>query len=108
MTYFRVQPYPASVLLDGPRSTTYWSDDADDHITVPGVAVCTTIDALAAYLTNSGATWGAGWTVVELDGTPTGHDAEDAEHGVLYVHPTLVLATEPAAARLVPMTEPGD
>lgn len=106
MTYFRVQPYPASDLLHGPRTTTFWSDDADDLITVPGVAVCTSLEGLVAYLVGSGATWGYGWTLVELEGTPTGQEAEDAELGVLYVHPTRIVSTEPAVLRLVPMADP--
>lgn len=108
MTFFRVQPYPADVLIGGSRTTVFWSDVADDVVEVPGTAVCRSIEDLAAYLVNSGATWGAGWNLVKLEGEPTGEPAEDVEHGVLYVHPTRVVATEPAFIRLVPLTDLGD
>ena len=97
-TYFRVQPYDPAVLLDGLRTTTYWSDDADDTITVPGVAVCATLDALAYYIASTGAAWDHDWTVVELEGTPAG-----TVGGVEYVHPTRIVATSPARDSLSKM-----
>ena len=98
MTYFRIQNEPAELLLDGPQSSTYWSDYADDVITVPGKAVCASRQALAEYVSHSGHPYSSDWVLVELEGTLVAHDDDHAHLGVLIVQPTRIVNVEPLSA----------
>lgn len=58
-----------------------------------GVSVCDSIEELAAYAaTASMDLWGAPMSIVELDGYPSGDDAEDAAHGESLICPTRVVS----------------
>jgi hypothetical protein len=57
-----------------------------------GVSVLDTIEDLAAYANTAGMDlWSVPMVIVELDGYPSGDDAEDAEHGESLICPTRIV-----------------
>lgn len=58
-----------------------------------GVSVLDSLDDLIAYAATAGMDlWSVPMSIVELDGYPSGDDAEDAEHGESLICPTRVVA----------------
>ena len=94
MRYYRIQTTdydPAELLEDGQVSTS-WSNDS----TRSGKSVCTSREALATYLAQSGIPFGSGsWVLVELEGYGSDDEDEDAHLGALLIHPTKIVSVEP-------------
>lgn len=95
MSYYRIQNYPATDLLDGPQLSFSWNAQGDDERAREGKSVCYTREDLANYLAQTGIPFDATWTLVELDGYLSDDDDEDAHLGAMLIHPTKIIATEP-------------
>src|SRR5690606_11851065 len=91
-----VQGYAPAELLEGEQVTTHWDDATDDVMTVPGKAVCESIEALAAVVPD----WDDDGTLVTLEGVPRGRDGH-----TVFVQPPRVLAVEPVSARFAAAVE---
>lgn len=58
-----------------------------------GISVCDSLDGLATYAATAGMDlWSVPMSIVELDGYPSGDDAEDADHGESLICPTRVVS----------------
>ena len=95
--YYRIQTADRDVadLLDPEQQWSYsWCDEEREprH----GVSVCDSIEALATYLAQCGIPYGDGeWVVVEVEGTFSRDEDEDAHLGALLVHPTAIVSVSP-------------
>lgn len=94
MTYYRIQDYPATDLLDGPQvSYSYLDESAEPR---SGKSVMDSYEGLVAYMATVGIA--IDWDnaiLVELDGTYSDDEDEDAAHGAELIHPTEIIAVTP-------------
>lgn len=89
MSFYRIQNYPAADLLVGEQTSLSYSTDTERS----GKSVCTSVDDLAAYVARTGMDLGwNGALLVELDGTYSDEDDEDAHLGAYLVHPTRIIS----------------
>ena len=94
MAYYRIQAYEAEALLDGPQLSYSWNDMGDDERARAGKSVCGSREELAEYLAQVGIPFEDHWILVELEGTPSEDEDEDAHLGATLIHPTKIISTE--------------
>lgn len=94
MSFFRVQHPDRNTadLIDPEQqvSVSYCTDTVRQ-----GVSVCRSVEELAAYLVQTGIPFDHTWVVVEVTGTRSADEDEDAELGALLVHPTEIISVAP-------------
>ena len=103
MSYYRIQQanHPIEWLLDPEyQFSTSWNAGEDVRV---GVSVCDSIEELASYLAQVGIPFTDDCLLVELDGTWSDDDDEDAHLGARLIIPTRIVSTELAGERLIDM-----
>ena len=92
MSFYRIQnrSIPAEQLLDPEYQT---SESYSSGAVQAGKSVCWSVEELAEYFAHSGVPLDPAESVlVELEGTCSTEDDEDAEYGALLVFPTRIVA----------------
>lgn len=99
MSYYRIQQenHPIEWLLDPEyQFSTSWN--AGDGVR-NGVSVCDSIETLATYFATVGIPFTDDCLLVELDGTWSDDDDEDAHLGASLIYPTRIISTERVGVR---------
>lgn len=103
-SYYRIQSADRDVqdLLDPELQISIsYVDDTERA----GVSVCDSLEDLAQYLAASGLPFDTDYVVVEVEGTCSADEDEDAHLGARLVHPTAIVAVEPITARLLDLID---
>lgn len=104
MSFYRIQSADRDVqdLLDPEMQTSIsYTDDSERQ----GVSVCGSLEELAGYLAQVGIPFDDTFVVVELDGTWSDDEDEDAELGALLVHPAQIISVTPITEKLLDMID---
>ena len=99
MSYYRIQQenHPIEWLLDPEyQFSTSWNAGEDVR---SGVSVCGSLEELATYFATVGIPFTDDCLLVELDGTWSDDEDEDAHLGAMLVYPTEIISTERVGAR---------
>lgn len=95
MTWFRIQPQDRPNILDPQYQTSSsWNDLGDDDRIRRGVSVCGSREELAEYLAQVGIPFEDDWELLEVAGTPSGDEDEDAHLGCSLIIPTEIISRE--------------
>ncbi|MDY5784678.1 hypothetical protein [Corynebacterium sp.] len=101
-TYFRIQPTNRPNILDPENQTsTSWNDLGDDDRVRNGVSVCDSREELAEYLAQVGIPFEDDWELLEVEGTISNDEDEDAHLGCTLIHPTAIISRERAGDAFV-------
>lgn len=92
MSFYRIQSYSPEALLEGTQTSLSYSTDTERE----GKSVCRSIEELAAYVAQTGMSidW-ADALLVEVEGTYSRDDDEDAHLGAYLIHPTKIISATP-------------
>lgn len=92
MSYYRIQDYDPHTLLEGAQTSLSYRTDTERS----GKSVCASIEDLAAYMAQVGIPidWNRA-LLVELEGTWSDEEDEDAHLGVYLMHPTRIVSVTP-------------
>ncbi len=94
-TFFRIQPANRPDILDPEnQASTSWNDLGDDARIRRGVSVCDTREELAEYLAQAGIPFEDDWELLEVEGTYSDDEDEDAHMGCSLVIPTAIVSRE--------------
>lgn len=98
-TYFRAQTADRDTadLIDPAQGQVSYSWHGPESYDRPGVSACESLDALVAYLAQSGIPIGVGeWVIVEMEADEIdGADPMDADCGEVLVYPTAIVSVRP-------------
>ena len=95
MSFFRIQPADRPNILDPEfQTSTSWNDCGDDDRIRTGISVCDTREELAEYLAQVGIPFADDWELLEVEGTYSGDEDEDAHMGCSLIIPTAIIARE--------------
>lgn len=95
-TYYRIQSQDRPNILDPESQYSYsWNDQGAEprH----GISVMDDREDLAEYIAQTGIQWDETWELLEVEGTPSGDEDEDAHLGARLIIPTAIISREPIA-----------
>ncbi|MFS0171490.1 hypothetical protein ACL1FF_09950 [Corynebacterium striatum] len=93
-TYYRIQSQDRPDILDPENQFSYsWNDLGADprH----GISVMDDREALAEYIAQTGIQWDENWELLEVEGTTSEDEDEDAHMGARLIIPTAIISREP-------------
>lgn len=94
MTYFRIQPTDRPNILDPENQISFSWNGLGDETARHGVSVCDSREELAEYLAQVGIPFEDDWELLEVDGTFSDDEDEDAHLGARLIHPTKIISRE--------------
>lgn len=100
MSYYRIQPasYDTTQLLD---PELQYSESYCTGTVRHGVSVCDSPEELATYLAHSGIPFDDTFAVIELEGSDSDEDDEDAHQGARLIIPTSIISATPITDTLL-------
>lgn len=94
-TYFRIQPTDRPDILDPEfQTSSSWNGLGDDDLIRNGISVCDDREELAVYLAQVGIPFEDDWELLEVEGTVSADEDEDAHMGCTLIHPTAIISRE--------------
>lgn len=101
-TFFRIQPADRPNILDPENQTSSsWNDLGDDDRVRRGVSVCDSREELAEYLAQVGIPFQADWELLEVTGSYSEDEDEDAHMGCSLIYPEEIVAREVIGERFI-------
>lgn len=95
ITFFRIQPTDRPDILDPENQFSYsWNDLGNDERARHGISVCETREDLAEYLAQVGIPFTDDWELLEVEGTYSDDEDEDAHLGCSLIIPTAIVSRE--------------
>lgn len=94
-TFFRIQPADRPNILNPENQTsTSWNDCGDDDRVRNGISVCDSREELAEYLAQVGIPFQDSWELLEITGTYSEDEDEDAHMGCSLIYPEEIISRE--------------
>ena len=94
-TFFRIQPADRPNILDPENQTSAsWNDLGNDERVRNGISVCDSREELAEYLAQVGIPFEGDWELLEVTGSYSEDEDEDAQMGCSLIYPEAIISRE--------------